>query len=62
MKSNELIRLLKKAGCYKVREGKGSHEIWYSPITEKEFSIPNHGAKEVGKGMEKKIKKELLGL
>lgn len=61
MKCNELLRHLKKAGCYKVREGKGSHEIWSSPITGKEFSVPNHGSKEVGKGLEKKIRKELLG-
>lgn len=61
MKCKELLRLLKKAGCYKIREGKGSHEIWYSPITGNEFSVPNHGSKEVGTGMEKKIRKVLLG-
>jgi predicted RNA binding protein YcfA (HicA-like mRNA interferase family) len=27
-------------GCYFVRHGKGSHDIWYSPITNKNFSIP----------------------
>ncbi len=32
--------LLKAAGCLPVRQGKGSHEIWYSPITEKNFSVP----------------------
>lgn len=62
MKSNQLLRLLKKHGCCKTREGKGSHEIWYSPITNKEYSVPNHGSKEVGTGLEKKIKKELLGV
>jgi predicted RNA binding protein YcfA (HicA-like mRNA interferase family) len=57
MKSNEFLRLLSKRGCYFVRQGKGSHEIWYSPITQQEFSIPNHGAKEIGLGLERKIKK-----
>ncbi len=61
MKSSELLRLLRKNGCRKVRPGKGSHEIWYSPITEIEFSVPNHGSNEVGTGLEKKIKKALLG-
>ena len=40
MKSSELLRKLSKAGCYMVRQGKGSHEIWFSPITEKEFVVP----------------------
>ena len=57
MKSSELLRKLSKAGCYMVRQGKGSHEIWSSPITEKEFVVPNHGSQEVGKGLELKIKK-----
>jgi predicted RNA binding protein YcfA (HicA-like mRNA interferase family) len=57
MKSNELIRKLAKAGCYMIRQGKGSHQIWYSPITEKEFVVPNHGSQEIGKGLELKIKK-----
>lgn len=57
MKSSELLRKLSKAGCYMVRQGKGSHEIWFSPITEKEFVVPNHGSQEVGKGLELKIKK-----
>ena len=57
MKSSELLRKLSKAGCYMVRQGKGSHEIWFSPITEKEFVVPNHGSKEIGKGLELKIKK-----
>lgn len=28
-----LSRLLKEGGCTFVRAGKGSHEIWQSPIT-----------------------------
>ena len=32
--------LLKGAGCYLVRQGKGSHEIWHSPITKKNFPVP----------------------
>jgi predicted RNA binding protein YcfA (HicA-like mRNA interferase family) len=32
--------LLHKAGCTLVRQGKGSHEIWYSPITKRNFPVP----------------------
>jgi len=60
MKSSELIKLLKKAGCKLERQGKGSHEIWYSPLTGERMSIPNHGSEEVAKGMEKKILKTML--
>jgi hypothetical protein len=31
---------LRAAGCVLVRQGKGSHEIWYSPITKRNFPIP----------------------
>ena len=36
-----LKRVLKKAGCYYEREGKGDHEIWYSPITGIRFVVDN---------------------
>jgi HicA toxin of bacterial toxin-antitoxin, len=35
-----LRELLKTGECYLIRQGKGSHEIWYSPITEKNFPVP----------------------
>lgn len=56
MKSSELLRKLSKAGCYMVRQGKGSHEIWFSPITEKN-SLSPITVREIGKGLELKIKK-----
>ena len=33
----ELKKMLAAAGCYLERQGKGDHEIWYSPITERRF-------------------------
>ena len=36
-----LKRILKKAGCSYEREGKGDHEIWYSPITGIKFVVDN---------------------
>ncbi|WP_134705428.1 type II toxin-antitoxin system HicA family toxin [Rahnella sp. CJA17(1/100)] len=32
--------ILHRHKCKFVRQGKGSHEIWYSPITNKTFSVP----------------------
>jgi hypothetical protein len=32
--------LLRAAGCTLVRQGKGSHEIWHSPITRRNFPVP----------------------
>ena len=49
MKVNELERKLKAAGCWFVKHGK-RHDIWFSPITNKHFPIPRHGAKEVPNG------------
>jgi predicted RNA binding protein YcfA (HicA-like mRNA interferase family) len=45
MESNlyrELINLLSDAGCTFVRQAKGSHEIWFSPITNRKFVIPKN--------------------
>jgi hypothetical protein len=35
----ELVRLLVDAGCRFERHGKGDHDIWYSPITERRFVV-----------------------
>jgi hypothetical protein len=35
-----LRELLRAAGCALVRQGKGSHEIWHSPITMQNFAVP----------------------
>jgi len=34
-----LKKILKSNGCYFVRQGKGDHEIWYSPITRLHFPV-----------------------
>jgi hypothetical protein len=35
----QLRRILRDAGCRKEREGKGDHEIWYSPISDRRFPV-----------------------
>jgi hypothetical protein len=37
-----LTALLRAAGCEFRRQGKGSHEIWWSPITQRTFTVPRH--------------------
>jgi hypothetical protein len=53
--AKELRRILREAGCTFVRQGKGDHEIWYSPITGKRFPVDSkivirHTANGVLKG------------
>jgi len=36
-----LKEILIEAGCFFVRQGRGDHEIWESPITGKRFPVDN---------------------
>jgi len=36
----DLAKRLRMANCYPIRQGKGSHEIWQSPINGKSFTVP----------------------
>jgi len=56
----DLVRILQASGCYIVRQGKGSHEIWYSPVNNRNVTVPRttksrHTANDVLKqaGLEK---------
>ena len=57
VKSSELIRILKKDGWFVTRQT-GSHMMMQHPIKSGQIVVPYHGANEVGKGLEKKIKKQ----
>lgn len=35
----QLKAILRQAGCSFERQGKGDHEIWFSPITEVRFPV-----------------------
>jgi len=56
MTSKDLIRQLKNSGCIFIRHGKGDHQIWYSPITDRKFSVP-HPKKQMPIGTLKSIEK-----
>ena len=57
MKCSELLRLLIKAGWF-VASKKGSHIRMKHPTKPGMIIFPDHGAKEMGKGMEQKIRKD----
>lgn len=56
MKCSNLLRLLKRAGIKVERGGKGSHIILVRQDGS-QFSFPDHGSDEMGKGLEMKIRK-----
>ena len=37
--ASDVRAILRDAGCYFIRRGKGDHDIWYSPITKKRFPV-----------------------
>ena len=37
--TRKVKKLLSTNGCYFVRQGNGDHEIWYSPISNKQFTV-----------------------
>ncbi len=48
----KLVKILADAGCEFVRQGKGDHEIWRSPLSHRRFTVDSkiksrHTANEV---------------
>jgi predicted RNA binding protein YcfA (HicA-like mRNA interferase family) len=37
--TNAVIDKIQQNGCSFVRHGKGDHNIWYSPITNRNFTV-----------------------
>ncbi|MFZ1626024.1 MAG: type II toxin-antitoxin system HicA family toxin [Gammaproteobacteria bacterium] len=37
--SRDLKNILKEQGCRFHRQGKGDHEIWFSPISDQYFTV-----------------------
>jgi mRNA interferase HicA len=57
MKCSELLKLLLKDG-WEVVSSKGSHLKMKHPFKPGVIIFPDHGSKEIGKGLEKKISKD----
>ncbi|MFA6261758.1 MAG: type II toxin-antitoxin system HicA family toxin [Bacteroidia bacterium] len=56
MKCSELYRLLLHDGWFPVSQS-GSHVKLVHNVKKGMIIFPNHGSQEIGKGLEKKIKK-----
>ena len=56
MKYNELHRLVQRNG-WQIKRQRGSHVIYQKG--NRIYPVPNHGAKEISKPLEIKIKKEM---
>ena len=37
---NRVRETLSSYGCFFIRHGKGDHDIWYSPISERNVTVP----------------------
>jgi predicted RNA binding protein YcfA (HicA-like mRNA interferase family) len=57
MKAWELIRLLENASWREVRQS-GSHKIFQHPDFTFNIIVPEHGSKDLGKGLVMKILKQ----
>ena len=55
---NTILKGLKKAGFILYRQARGSHEIWYNPVTKRRTTVPNHPGNDIRKGTLKAILKE----
>ena len=57
LKYSELLRILKRDGWLEIRQS-GSHVIMQHPQRSTQLTVPNHGTKEIGKGLQQKILKQ----
>ena len=57
MKTNELIKKLKAAGCWFLESGT-NHDWWWSPITEQRFQVPRHATQDIGWNLLKSIERQ----
>ncbi len=39
---HRLVRMLREHGCTFVRRGRGDHEVWRSPISQRYFVVDRH--------------------
>ncbi|MCF0197485.1 MAG: type II toxin-antitoxin system HicA family toxin [Bacteroidaceae bacterium] len=60
MKTSEIVRKIRKGGCYISAHG-AEHDEWCNPVTGVKIRIPRHPSKEIRTGLANKILKTLLG-
>jgi len=59
MKYRELTKRLRDLGCEFVRNGAGSHRIWWNPAIGRYTTIPDWGSKELKLGTLRRILADL---
>ncbi len=59
MKYRELTKRLREQGCEFVRNGAGSHRIWWNPTNEQYTTIPDWGPKDLMPGTLRRILADL---
>jgi mRNA interferase HicA len=59
MRYREIAKRLRRLGCQELREGKGSHRIWYNPAMEKVAAVPDWGSRDLAPGTVRAIIREL---
>ncbi|MBM3129369.1 MAG: type II toxin-antitoxin system HicA family toxin [Chloroflexi bacterium] len=59
MNYHTLTKKLRKLGCEFVRQGVGSHEIWWNSRTNRVTAIPFHGSRDLKKGTLRAILRDL---
>ena len=37
--TRQVKKILSDNGCYYIRHGKGDHDVWFSPISNKPFTV-----------------------
>ena len=37
--TRDMKRILRENGCYLHRQGRGDHEVWFSPLNGKRFTV-----------------------
>ena len=57
MKARELVKLIEAAG-WVFEKQEGSHMIFRHPNFRRPLPVPNHGSKDLGKGLVHKILKQ----
>lgn len=57
MKTNEMVKILKKDGWYLLRHG-ANHDVYAHPTKSGLVIVPRHGATELRKGTELSILKQ----
>lgn len=50
LSAREVTKRLKKVGFVFDRYAKGSHEIWYNPVTKRRTTVPNHPGRDIPRG------------